>query len=49
MKYTIDYWTWGDTLVTGREVEADSLDEAIGILAEDPQAPLGQVKNVTVE
>ena len=44
--FIIDYWTAGDTLIEGREVTAPTLEEAIEILAEDPQAPLGQVKNV---
>lgn len=46
MKLIIDYWTCGDTLIEGREIEADSIEEAIAILADDEQAPLGQVKSV---
>lgn len=46
--YRIDYWTCGDTLIEGREVTADTMDEAIEILAEDSQAPLGQVKSVAL-
>lgn len=47
MKFKITYYTLGDSLVT-KEVTAPSQKEAIKILADDPQALLGQVMNVYV-
>ena len=40
-KYRVTYWSLGDSKVV-RVVWANSADEAIEILANDPQEPLGQ-------
>lgn len=48
MKYKITYWSAGDATVD-RIVEADNQEElraAIDKLADDPQAPLAQVKHI---
>ena len=45
MKFRITYWDAGDKLITV-EVEAENEYVAIGILVDDPQHPLAQVKTV---
>ena len=47
MKIKVTYWTAGDALVSAT-VEAESVEEAINKLADDPQKPLAQVKSVEV-
>lgn len=47
MKIKITYWTAGDSLVT-KEVEAESVEQAIDVLKDDENAPLAQVKDVEV-
>jgi len=49
MVYVVDYWTPGNTLITNRRVEAESKEQAIAILADDTQAPLGQLKSIREE
>lgn len=44
-KYIVIYWDAGDQLVT-RTVWANNSDEAIEMLANDPQNPLAQVKEI---
>lgn len=47
MKFKITYWDAGDREVI-REVEAEDIEAAINLLANDPQNPLAQVRKIDI-